>query len=81
MVVIAAVGHGASLIEKHFAISESDGGVDSKFSLEPKEMSQLVIESKKGQEISGESKLLKQKSEKISKVSTFCLYIKRFKQR
>ena len=43
---IAAVAHGASVIEKHFTLSRKNKSVDSSFSLEPKEMEQLVHESK-----------------------------------
>jgi pseudaminic acid synthase len=43
---LAAVSHGASLIEKHFTLDRNDGGVDSIFSMEPMEMKNLVIESK-----------------------------------
>tara|TARA_B100000242_G_C43036676_1_gene483305 strand:+ start:158 stop:1201 length:1044 start_codon:yes stop_codon:yes gene_type:complete len=42
---IAAVSHGATLIEKHLTLSRSDGGVDSDFSMEPNEMQLLVEES------------------------------------
>ncbi len=37
-----AVGLGASMIEKHFTLDRSHGGVDSKFSIEPNELSKLV---------------------------------------
>jgi pseudaminic acid synthase len=39
---VVATSLGASVIEKHFTLSRADGGVDSSFSLEPEEMSELV---------------------------------------
>lgn len=43
---VLATSMGATVIEKHFTISRSDGGVDSSFSLEPAEMKSLVNETK-----------------------------------
>lgn len=42
---IAAIGYGASVIEKHFTIDRSEGGVDSEFSMEPHEMKALKEET------------------------------------
>jgi len=45
-VAVASVALGVAVIEKHFTLSRKDGGVDSKFSLEPDEMTVLVKETR-----------------------------------
>jgi pseudaminic acid synthase len=42
---VAAVAHGATVIEKHLTLDRAAGGVDSTFSLEPDEFAALVVET------------------------------------
>ena len=46
-VAVAAVALGATVVEKHFTLSRSEGGVDSDFSLEPHELAALVQETER----------------------------------
>jgi pseudaminic acid synthase len=51
---IASVAFGAVAIEKHFALSREDGGVDAAFSMTPDELAQLVQESRAAAAAMGE---------------------------
>jgi N-acetylneuraminate synthase len=52
-VSIASVALGATVIEKHFTLNRTEGGVDSTFSMEPSEMTQLVVETERAWQAMG----------------------------
>jgi N-acetylneuraminate synthase len=72
---VAAVAHGATVIEKHFTLRRADGGVDSAFSLEPEEMKQLVIETERAWQSLGKVTYGPTEAEKGSTVFRRSLYI------
>jgi N-acetylneuraminate synthase len=72
---VAAVAHGATIIEKHFTIRRSDGGVDSAFSLEPKEMKLLVVETERAWQSLGKVTYSPTEAEKPSISFRRSLYI------
>tara|TARA_A100001015_G_scaffold133674_1_gene148325 strand:- start:668 stop:1711 length:1044 start_codon:yes stop_codon:yes gene_type:complete len=74
-VSVASVALGATVIEKHFTLNRSDGGVDSTFSLEPGEMENLVIETERAWQSKGKISYGATDAEKKSLVFRRSLYI------
>jgi N-acetylneuraminate synthase len=72
---VAAVAHGATVIEKHLTLRRADGGVDSAFSLEPDEMKQLVIETERAWHSLGKVTYGPTEAEKDALVFRRSLYI------
>ena len=72
---VAAVSHGATVIEKHFTLNRADGGVDSAFSMEPEEMKALVIETKRAWQSLGKVNYGPSKEDESSLVYRRSLYI------
>ena len=74
-VSVTSVALGATVIEKHFTLSRVDGGVDSTFSMEPAEMSQLVLESERAWQALGKISYGATEAEKKSIVFRRSLYV------
>lgn len=74
-VSVASVAKGASVIEKHFTLDRSEGGVDSAFSMEPHEFKMLVEEAYKAWEAIGTVSYSRTESEKRSLIFRRSLYI------
>jgi len=74
-VAVGSVALGATVIEKHFTLRRADGGVDATFSMEPEEMSQLVIESERSWQALGKVYYGITKSEKASLRYRRSLYV------
>lgn len=72
---IAAVAHGATVIEKHFTLRRADGGVDSTFSMEPEELAALVVESERAWQSLGQVTYGPTEAEKKSLVFRRSIYI------
>ncbi len=73
-VSVSAVALGATVIEKHFTLSRSEGGVDSAFSLEPEEFKSLVIESLRAWQSLGTVKYGPTEAEKKSLIFRRSIY-------
>lgn len=76
-VAVAATSLGATVIEKHFTLDRADGGVDSTFSLEPAEFSQLVIEVERASQALGKVQYGPTNAESIAATRRRSIYITR----
>jgi len=74
-VSVASVALGATVIEKHFTLNRADGGVDSTFSMEPAEMTQLVIETERAWQALGQVSYGATEKEKKSLLLRRSIYI------
>jgi N-acetylneuraminate synthase len=74
-VSVASVALGATVVEKHFTLKRSDGGVDSSFSMEPAEMAQLVVETERAWQALGQVSYGPTEAEKKSIQFRRSLYI------
>jgi len=74
-VSVAAVALGATVVEKHFTLDRSAGGVDASFSLEPVEMASLVMETERAWQALGHVQYGPTEAELKSVVYRRSLYI------
>lgn len=71
---VASVVYGASIIEKHFTLNKKSGGLDDSFSIEPDELNNLVVESRRAWESKGKVYYGVSKSEKKSLIFKRSIY-------
>ena len=71
----AAAALGADIIEKHFTLARSDGGVDSAFSLEPEELEELVRNARIARVSVGRATLEPTPEEAKSRIFRRSLYV------
>ncbi|GAB3030460.1 pseudaminic acid synthase [Bowmanella dokdonensis] len=76
-VSVAAVALGATLIEKHFVLDRSAGGVDAAFSLEPHELKALVVETERAWQAMGKVTYGGSQAEEKSRQYRRSIYVSR----
>lgn len=74
-VAVAATALGATVIEKHFTLDRSEGGVDSDFSLEPDEFTSLKVETTRAAQAMGQVWFGGTESEQAGRKKRRSLYI------
>jgi N-acetylneuraminate synthase len=74
-VSVAAVALGATVVEKHFTLDRSAGGVDASFSLEPAELASLVVETERAWQAMGQVHYGVTEAERKSLVYRRSLYV------
>jgi pseudaminic acid synthase len=72
---VASIALGATVIEKHVTLRRADGGVDSQFSMQPEELSQLVTEATAAWEAVGTAVMGPADDEKASLIFRRSLYV------
>ena len=74
-VSVASIALGATVIEKHFTLNRKNGGVDSAFSMEPSEMSELVVEANRAWQALGKISYGPTENEEKSLIFRRSLYV------